>query len=112
MPTITAAEFQDICTGVWGDRTAVLAGRGVLSGEVALLRAVYWRLCKGGVVKKASYSSETVLTYETVLGCMIELNANPRFDTAPLLQELCERYKTEFCPESKADLYESSGIAE
>jgi len=102
MATITAAQFQNICTGVWRDRAAVLADRGFLSGEAALMRAVYWRLCKSGVVQSnvgENYSPETFQTYETVVGCMLELSASPRFDCAPLLQELCQRYKTEFCSE-------------
>jgi hypothetical protein len=100
--TITAAQFQDICSGVWRDRALVLADRGFLSGEAALMRAIYWRMCKSGVVRtnmSENYSPETFLTYQTVVGCMLELSANPRFDGAPFLQELCERYRTELCQE-------------
>ena len=99
MAAITADQFRDICTGVWRDRAAVLAGRGFLSGEAALMRAVYWRLCKGGAVKNnapENYSApQTILTYETVVGCVLELNANPRFDGAPFLNELRQLYRNE-----------------
>src|SRR4030095_16279119 len=95
---ITADRFRDICNGVWNDRAGVLADRGSLSGESALMRAVYWRLCKNGAgYKKAdSYSlAQTALTYERVIGCVLELNATPHFDGAPILQELRKLYENE-----------------
>lgn len=48
MSTIKAEKFGEICDGVWRDRAAILFHRGALSGEDALIRAVYWRLCKAG----------------------------------------------------------------
>ncbi len=100
MAKINSDQFRDICSGVWRDRTAVLAGRGFLTGEAALMRAVYWRMCKGGVetsISPINYSApQSVLTYETVVGCVLELNARPHFDGAPFLKELQSRYQTEF----------------
>lgn len=99
MSTLTARQFGDICAGVWRDRATVLSGRGFLSEEDALMRAVYWRLCKGGAVKSKppeDYSSfETMLTYETVIRRVLELNADPSFDGGPFLHELRKRYQTE-----------------
>ena len=64
------------------------------------MRAVYWRMCKEGVETSSSpvnYSSpQSVLTYETVVGCVLELNARPPFDGAPILKELRIRYQSEF----------------
>jgi hypothetical protein len=99
MKTINSNEFGDICAGVWRDRAAVVTGRGFLSEEAALVRAVYWRLCKAGIKPAGSpenYSApQTILTYELVVGCVLELNGRPRFDGAPLLKELVERYQNE-----------------
>ena len=99
MTTINSVQFREICNGVWRDRVAVLRGRGLLSGEAALLRAVFWRLCKSGVKPTNStenYSSKpTILTYQSVVGCMLELNARPLFDGGPILKELVENYQNE-----------------
>ena len=96
--TINSEQFGDICNGVWRDRASVLRGRGQLSGEAALVRAVYWRLCKAGV-KPASAendsSKHTILTYQSVVGRMLERNAGPSFDGASFLKELIERYQDE-----------------
>jgi hypothetical protein len=100
MAAITPDRFQEICSGVWNDRKAILAGRGFLSGEAALVRAVYWRLCKGGGFNTNApqdfASAQTVLTYETVVGCVLEMNARPYFSGAPYLEELRNRYQSEF----------------
>jgi hypothetical protein len=48
MNVIDSEKVRQICDGVWRDRAAILAGRGNLSGEATLARAVYWRLCKAG----------------------------------------------------------------
>jgi hypothetical protein len=48
MSVINSERVQQVCDEVWRDRADVLADRGVLSGEDALVRAVYWRLCKTG----------------------------------------------------------------
>jgi hypothetical protein len=98
--TISSEQFGEICSGVWRDRTAIVGGRGFLSPEAALVRAVYWRLCKAGVKPSGSSSEnygsgQTVLTYKIVVEYVLELGANPRFDGAPFLSELVERYQTE-----------------
>ena len=99
MTTINSVQFRDICDGVWRDRAGVLRGRGLLSGEAALLRAVFWRLCKSGVKPTNStenYGSKpTILTYQSIVGRMLELNARPLFDGAPILKELVENYQNE-----------------
>ena len=46
MSNINAEKFGQICDEVWRDRAAILSGRDNLSGEDALMRAVYWRICK------------------------------------------------------------------
>jgi len=99
MTTISPEQFKELCAGVWRDRANVIAGRGFLTADAALMRAVYWRLCKAGIAKNPApenYSStQSILTYETVVGCVLELNANPRFDGAPYLKELRELYQQE-----------------
>ncbi len=99
MTTINSEQFGEICNGVWRDRAAVLKGRGLLSGEAALWRAVFWRLCKSGVKPTNSaenYGSKpTILSYQLVVGSMLELHARPIFDGAPILKELVENYQNE-----------------
>ena len=99
MASINLEQFQELCAGVWRDRADVLAGRGFLTGDAALVRAVYWRLCKAGVVKKNASDNyslpQSTLTYETVVGCVLELNAKPPFNGVPFLKELCGRYQSE-----------------
>ena len=99
MTTINSEQFGEICNGVWSDRATVLSGRGLLSGEATLLRAVFWRLCKAGVNSTGSpenYSSQpTILAYQVVVGRMLEVNARPAFDGAPILKELLDRYQNE-----------------
>jgi hypothetical protein len=47
--SVTASEnCRQVCAEVWRDRMSIIDGRGDLSAENALLRAVYWRLCKIG----------------------------------------------------------------
>jgi hypothetical protein len=99
MTTIDAKQFEEICNDVWRDRSNVLIGRGVLTGEAALVRAVYWRLCKAGI-KPAGGAGEyglpqTVHSYELGVTDLLELNASPQFNCAPLLQELVEHYQQE-----------------
>ena|SRR5713226_7118367 len=99
MTTINSEQFGEICNGVWRDRAAVLRGRGLLSGEATLVRAVFWRLCKAGVMPTSSaesYSSQpTFMAYQSVVGRMLEVSARPAFDGAPILKELVERYQNE-----------------
>ena len=70
-----------------------------MTGEATQVRAVFWRLCKAGVNSTASaenYSSQpTVLAYQVVVGRMLEVNARPAFDGAPILKELLDRYQNE-----------------
>ena len=100
MATINPDQFKELCAGVWRDRVEVIAGRGFLAADAALMRAVYWRMCKAGIVKDRApenySSSQSVLTYETVVGCVLEMNAKPRFDGRPYLKELRELYQKEF----------------
>src|SRR5260370_6306513 len=99
MSTISSEQFGEICNKVGSDRAAVVRGRGVLSAEAALLRAVFWRLCKAGV--KPARGAETyglepmVLAYQVIVGRMLDVNARPAFDGAPILKQLVERYQNE-----------------
>ena len=94
--TINAEQFGEICDGVWSDRDAVLRDRGRLSGDAALVRAVFWRLCKAGVKPISSaenYDVEpTILAYQSVVSRMLQVNARPAFDGAQILKELVERF--------------------
>src|ERR1041385_6472059 len=102
MNTINAEQFSEICNRVWTDRKALLLGRGSLSGDAALVRAVYWRLCKAGLDSngRAESSSPTsaLFEYKLVVGRMLEASARPAFDWAPILKELVERYQNELEP--------------
>jgi hypothetical protein len=72
MDVVTSEKVRQICDGVWRDRATILTGRGFLSGEAALVRAVYWRLCKVG--DRPGQSSD---------------------DYAPFLRELVRQYRDE-----------------
>ncbi|HKC65161.1 MAG TPA: hypothetical protein VKB86_16070 [Pyrinomonadaceae bacterium] len=72
MSTISAAEFEQICDGVWNDRATILFRRGALSGEDALAQALYWRLRKAGDNPDESLNTR-----------------------APLLRKLIEQYRDE-----------------
>jgi hypothetical protein len=97
--TINSDQFQQICDGVWRDRTMLLSGRGFLSGEAALMRAVYWRLSKAGIrpiLSAENYgSSRTAPSYELGVSYMLEIHGRPRFDGAQYLNVLVQRYKNE-----------------
>jgi hypothetical protein len=98
--TISSDRFGEICEHVWQNRTAVVNGRGFLSPEAALARAVYWRLCKAGVEpadRGANDNLDTFATYQLAVRCVLELSANPPFDSAPFLNGLVERYREEAC---------------
>lgn len=69
MSTINAEEFGQICDGVWRDRAAILSGRGGLSDEAALVRAVYWRLCKAGGDPGQNIDDHTLLLKKLVQQC-------------------------------------------
>ena len=71
MKATNSEKCKQVCLEVWRDRANILTGRGDLSGEAALVRAVYWRLCKTGDEPEQSFA-----------------------DT-PLLQELVQQYRNE-----------------
>jgi hypothetical protein len=75
MSLMDSKKVQQICDDVWRDRAAILTDRGVLSGEAALVRAVYWRLCKMG--DRPTQSSD---------------------DYAPFIEELVRQYRDEAAP--------------
>ena|SRR5438445_4036863 len=99
MTTINSEQFGEICNSVWRDRAAILKGSGLLSGEATLVRAVFWRLCKAGIKTKGCADNDgskpAILAYQLVVGRMLEMNARPAFDSAPILKELVERYQNE-----------------
>jgi hypothetical protein len=99
MSTITSEQFGEICNAVWRDRAAVLMGRGLLSGEATLVRAVFWRLRKAGIMTKGCSENDgskpTILAYQSVVGRALEENGRPAFDSGPILKELVERYQNE-----------------
>ena len=99
MSTVSSQQFELICESVWRDRASVVTSRGFLSAEAALVRAVYWRLCKAGVKPAATIekhgAGQTIATYRLVVECVLELNASPPFDGAPFLNKLVARYHCE-----------------
>jgi hypothetical protein len=92
MSTIDSVKFGRICDGVWRDRTAIQSGRGSLSGEAALIRAVYWRLCKEGVAPSRSiedcHEGNMLPVYQRLVRLMLTQNAQPPFDGTSRLEEL------------------------
>ena len=96
---INSKQFGDICDGVWRDRTPLVRGRGFLSGEAALVRAVYWRLCKTGVKRTVSAENyvapQTISAYHLGVSCLLEVSAHPHFDCVPFLEQLVARYQNE-----------------
>ena len=48
MSTMDLEKCRKVCKEVWLDRANILGGDGHVNGETALVRAVYWRLCKTG----------------------------------------------------------------
>lgn len=97
--TINSEQFGKICDRVWSDRALVFEGRGHLSGEAALLRAVFWRLTKAGLKTngrgESAGTEPTMLAYQSVVGRMLEINGRPAFDSAPMLTGLLTRYQAE-----------------
>ena len=79
MSTISAERFAQICDGVWNDRAAILFRRGALSGEDALVQALYWRLRKAGDEPERSFN-----------------------DYAPLLRKLVGQYRDEAGSDGRA----------
>src|ERR1043165_107820 len=99
MKTINSQQFGELCNAVWRDRETVLRGRGSLSGETMLVRAVFWRLCKAGLKLKGYTQNDSsmpeILAYQLVIGRMLVVNSRPAFDSAPILKELLNRYQVE-----------------
>jgi hypothetical protein len=99
MSALNSEEFGRICDGVWRDRAAILTGRGNMRGEAALVRAVYWRLCKaGGEPGKSIENCDTehmLIIYQRLVGNMLKQCARPHFDGIPFLNELVRRYMYE-----------------
>ena len=99
MSIITPEKFKRICDGVWRDRDAILTRHGGLSCEAALVRAVYWRLCKSWAESGKSiddcYTGNMLLVYRQLVGDMLTQHAGPHFDGAPLLDELIRQYREE-----------------
>ena len=97
--TINSEQFQEICNGVWRDRARLLSGRGFLTGEAALMRAVYWRLSKAGIkpiLSAEDYGSpRTASSYELGVSCMLEVHGRPRFNGIQYLRELVQHYRNE-----------------
>ena len=97
--TINSEQFNELCNGVWRDRAKLLEGRGFLSGEAALMRAVYWRLSKAGIkpiLSAENYGSpHAVSSYELGVSCLLEVHGRPRFNGFQYLNELVQRYKNE-----------------
>ncbi len=97
--TIDAEKFGRICDGVWRDRAAILTGRGILSNETALLRAVYWRLCNaGGALGQGLVDfgeGHMLPVYQRLVNAMLKQHAHPPFDGAPFLDDLLRRATTE-----------------
>lgn len=91
MSTIDSEKFERICDGVWRDRDAILSGRGSLSDETAMLRAVYWRLCNAGIGQGQSMEDcdekQMLLVYQRLVGSLMTENAHPLFDGASHLKE-------------------------
>jgi hypothetical protein len=97
--TISAEQFQAICNGVWRDRALLLKGRGFLSGEAALMRAVYWRVSKAGIkpiLSPEDYSfPRTAASYELGVSCLLEVHGRPPFNGSQYLKELVQHYRNE-----------------
>lgn len=97
--TINSDQFHEICDGVWRDRAKLLKGRGFLSGEAALMRAVYWRLYKAGIkpiLSADNYGSpRAASSYELGVNCLLEVHGRPRFDGSQDLNDLVQRYRNE-----------------
>jgi len=100
MSAINSETFEQICDGVWRDRATILKGHDDGNGgEVALLRAVYWRLCKAGSESGQSindYDTDNLLlAYQRLVGSTLAQFAAPPFDGSPFLEELLRRYRDE-----------------
>lgn len=99
MNAMNSEKFEQICDGVWRDRADILTGRDNLRGEAALVRAVYWRLCKaGGAPGKhvdVCDAGQMLLIYQRLVGGVLTEYAHPQFDSAPFLKKLVRQYMYE-----------------
>ena len=96
---MNSEKFEQICDGVWRDRADILTGRDNLRGEAALVRAVYWRLCKAGGAPGKSIDlcepDHLLLIYQRLVGNVITQCAHPQFDSALFLKKLVRQYMYE-----------------
>jgi hypothetical protein len=96
MSAINSDRFEQICDDVWRDRASVLTDRGHLRGEAALVRAVYYRLCKAGGTPNQrieDYDIEhMLLIYQRLIGGVLTEHAQPHFSGTPLLRKLVRQY--------------------
>ena len=76
-----------------------MTGRGLLSGEGALVRAVYWRLRNLAALPADSSENygtpQTVLAYRMGVDRLLEINGHPNFDCSQFIDELLHRYERE-----------------
>lgn len=84
---------------MWIDRASLLQGRGNLSGEATLVRAVFWRLCKAGINTQGCVDADgtkpALLGYQLIVLEMLKTSSRPAFDGAPILDALIDRYRSE-----------------
>ncbi|MBD0372868.1 MAG: hypothetical protein ICV60_18635 [Pyrinomonadaceae bacterium] len=96
---VASDKFRRVCDQVWRDREALLTRRGCLTGEAALMRAVYWRLCNawGGVSAcgDGSHAGQTLFIYQRLVNILLTQNVGPHYDGSALLNELVRRYREE-----------------
>lgn len=96
---VASDKFKRVCDQVWRDREAVLSRRGCLTGEAALMRAVYWRLCKawGGAsaCEDGSQQGQTLFAYQRLVSILLTQNVGPYYDGAQLLNEMVRQYRDE-----------------
>lgn len=72
MGGMNAEQFGRICDDVWRDRAGIISRRGLLTDEAALIRAVYWRICKAGGVPDRNLGAYATLLDRLVRQCRDE----------------------------------------
>lgn len=99
MNRLASEKFTRVCGGVWNDRDTILSRRGCLSGEAALMRAVYWRLCKswGGSfpAMDGADNGHVLLKYERLVCILLTRHVGTHYDGSTLLSELVRQYRKE-----------------
>ena len=97
--TINVRQFEEICDRVWNDRASLLKGSGNLSGEAALVRAIFWRLRKAGIKTTdradAEGSTPELVAYQMVIVQMLKSSSRPPFVSTSILNALIDRYQSE-----------------